>query len=211
MAYYGVRVGRKPGVYVDWKGCNKQVHGYKGAIYKKFSTEQEAIEFVGEQTSVENSGQAIKTDSSGPKVAKPKLLIPEGHVVAYTDGSYDVKEKTYGYGAVLIYPSGEEEEIEGRGDNPELAQLRNVSAELMAATKAISLAISKGYKVIHVHHDYMGVAEWAKGTWQCKVPVTKSYKQFVDEAKKKIDIQFVKVKAHSGDYYNSVADRLAAI
>ena len=36
-----------------------------------------------------------------------------------------------------------------------------------------------------------------------------SYRDFVAEARKTIDISFVKVKAHAGNKYNEMADRLA--
>ena len=35
------------------------------------------------------------------------------------------------------------------------------------------------------------------------------YKQFYDEIKKSVKVSFNKVKGHSGDKYNDVADRLA--
>ncbi|MDU2709992.1 MAG: RNase H family protein, partial [Finegoldia magna] len=39
--------------------------------------------------------------------------------------------------------------------------------------------------------------------------LTKSYKKFIDEIKPQIDINFVKVKGHSNDTYNDMADELA--
>ena len=36
MPYYVVWVGRKNGIYENWKACEEQIKGYKGAIYKKF-------------------------------------------------------------------------------------------------------------------------------------------------------------------------------
>ena len=40
---------------------------------------------------------------------------------------------------------------------------------------------------------------------------TKEYKKFYDSIKDKLNIKFVKVKAHSGDKYNEEADRLAKL
>ena len=31
--YYAVRVGRTPGIYLNWDDCKRQVEGYKGAKY----------------------------------------------------------------------------------------------------------------------------------------------------------------------------------
>lgn len=33
---YAVFVGRKPGVYLSWQECQKQVSGYPGACYQKY-------------------------------------------------------------------------------------------------------------------------------------------------------------------------------
>jgi ribonuclease HI len=44
--YYVVHKGRIPGLYNNWNDCKKQVHDYDGAIYKKFSDETEAQQFL---------------------------------------------------------------------------------------------------------------------------------------------------------------------
>jgi ribonuclease HI len=44
--YYGVAVGRKPGVYTDWPSTQRQVSGYSGGTQKGFKTFEEAVEFV---------------------------------------------------------------------------------------------------------------------------------------------------------------------
>jgi hypothetical protein len=43
---YAVQVGRQPGVYDSWPDCQKQVHGYKGAVFKGFATLAEARSFA---------------------------------------------------------------------------------------------------------------------------------------------------------------------
>lgn len=43
-AYYVVFKGKKRGVYNTWAECSVQVLGYPGAVHKKFSTYDEAIE-----------------------------------------------------------------------------------------------------------------------------------------------------------------------
>jgi ribonuclease HI len=40
--YYAVVKGRKTGVFTSWQQCEAQVKGFSGAIYKSFSTRQEA-------------------------------------------------------------------------------------------------------------------------------------------------------------------------
>lgn len=40
--WYGVAIGHRPGVYPDWASTAVQVHGYRGAQFKKFKTREEA-------------------------------------------------------------------------------------------------------------------------------------------------------------------------
>ena len=42
MKYYVVWIGRKPGIYDNWKDCERQVKGYSGAKYKSFKSKSDA-------------------------------------------------------------------------------------------------------------------------------------------------------------------------
>ena len=42
MKYYTARSGRQPGIYTTWDACRGQVEGYKGAVFKSFTDEEEA-------------------------------------------------------------------------------------------------------------------------------------------------------------------------
>jgi ribonuclease HI len=44
--FYGVAVGRKPGVYTDWSKAQAAIKGWKGPKYRKFETRAEAEAFV---------------------------------------------------------------------------------------------------------------------------------------------------------------------
>lgn len=46
MSFYAVAKGHNIGIYCFWNDCKEQVIGYKGAIYKKFSTELEAEDYI---------------------------------------------------------------------------------------------------------------------------------------------------------------------
>jgi ribonuclease HI len=46
MPWYGVKVGRTPGVFTNWKDVQKSITGFPGAKFKKFETEAEAREFA---------------------------------------------------------------------------------------------------------------------------------------------------------------------
>ena len=95
------------------------------------------------------------------------------------------------------------------GNNSSWAEMRNVAGEIKAAILAMNYAISKGYKSITIFYDYQGIESWATGEWKAKKECTKAYKEYFDEISKIVDVSFIKVKAHSGDKYNNMADRLA--
>ena len=71
MNYYAVRVGKKPGIYSTWESCRAQVHGFAGAQFKKFTTEEEAKAYM----------QALSPETA--TLAPEK--IAEGECRAYVD------------------------------------------------------------------------------------------------------------------------------
>ena len=73
----------------------------------------------------------------------------------------------------------------------------------------MEMAIQKKKNVLFLHYDYAGIEYWAKGEWKRNTLLTKSYKEIYDKYKKNLEVHFVKVKAHSGDHYNEMADQLA--
>jgi len=46
-AYYAVRCGLQRGIFTRWVDCKPHVYKVKGARYKKFSTLEEAREYLG--------------------------------------------------------------------------------------------------------------------------------------------------------------------
>src|SRR5699024_2093642 len=187
MKYYAVRKGKTPGIYTNWDDCKIQVHGFKGAIYKSFKNLKDAENFL------------------NPKDEDAK--IDKNTAIAYVDGSFKEKDMAYGSGVVYMTKNGIEEFYERYEDS--FACHRNVSGEVKASELAIQKAIEDGKEKIYIYHDYQGISSWAEGEWKANNHLTKSYKAFIENAKKKIEIHFVKVKGHSNDKYNDLADKLA--
>lgn len=192
--FYAVRNGRKIGIFNTWDECNAQVKGYKGAEYKSFKTREEAELYVkNEEKKVFN----FETDK-----------IKEDELIAYVDGSYNQKTKVFGYGVVIIDVNGNHT-FNGADTHEQYREHRNVAGEIYGSIEAIKYAIEKGKTKIYLHFDYMGIKAWALGEWKTNKELTKEYKIFIDSVKSKIDIEFIKVKAHSNDKYNDMADELA--
>lgn len=190
---YGVKNGRAPGVYETWEECKSQVHGFPGAVYKKFLSRKEAIAFVqGEEFLVEEKEE--------PRV--------EDEVVAYVDGSYDISRHMYSYGAVIFY-QGEEVELNEAFEDKDMADMRNVAGEIMGAMAAMAWARGVGAKSLTIYHDYEGIAKWPLRQWKAKKEGTQKYVAYYDTLARDLHIRFVKVRAHSNDCHNDRADLLA--
>lgn len=190
--YYAVRVGRKTGVFSTWDECSKQVIGFKGAIYKSFLTKEAAQNFVGNIEKVEISKDSIK----------------DNEIIAYVDGSYNISTGEFGYGVILL-DNHQEITFNKVIYDDELKNQRNVAGEVFGSMAAIDKAIELKKSKIYIHFDYMGIKAWAIGEWKTNIQLTKDYKKFIDEKSPLIDIEFIKVKAHSNNKYNDIADRLA--
>ena len=50
MPYYAVKIGKNPGIYKTLSEYNKQIKNFSGAIGKKFSNEEEALNFIKSNT-----------------------------------------------------------------------------------------------------------------------------------------------------------------
>ena len=198
--FYGVRVGRKDGVFNSWEETKSLVDKYPGAIYKSFSNYADAFNFAYPVQEYEPSFIAAQVE----KKESGSAAVHE--VTAYTDGSFMDGIAGWGYllledGVVLCEACGSLEEHFGG---------RNITSEIEAAKQAIQKAYDLGFGKVTVVHDYAGVGCWPDGAWQANKSYSKEYCDFVVHMRKTMDICFVKVKGHSNDFFNNKADRLAA-
>ena len=124
----------------------------------------------------------------------------------YVDGSYVDGRASYGYVAVHDGASV----AEGSGDDvpPGWLQHHNVAGEMWAVVKALEYCAGQGWRAVTIAHDYEGLEAWATGRWRAKKPATRAYQQAVRGSE--IDVQWFKVKAHTGVVWNERADALAA-
>ena len=187
--FYAVKTGRKPGIYLSWDACKAQITGYSGAVYKGFETEDEARLFL--------SDSRIEKEPS------------EDALVAYVDGSYNVATKEFSYGMVLLEAGKVIAKECEKSNDASLAAMRNVAGEIKGAEAAMRYAKEHDRKELVIYHDYEGIAKWCLGEWKANKEGTKAYKAFYDAVSRQIQITFVKVKGHSGDTYNEMADQLA--
>lgn len=227
--FYAVKIGKNPGIYTTWDECKEQVNKFPGSIYKSFKTLEEAEKFAG--IKLENiskkSNLKVKVKSTSTadyKELKPikskanvkyfeKYIEPDDiksnfDIIAFVDGSYDRVSKTFGSGiAVIDFEKNSVQEYKVAGHDK--WDQWNIVGEIEASKYAIKLAHDNGLKKLCIYHDLKNIALWASGSWQAKNEYTQSYVRFVEDYSKDIEITFVKVKGHSCNKYNDIADRLA--
>ena len=108
---------------------------------------------------------------------------------------------------VIVGDESVEEYCESYRD--EYSQMRNVAGEIKGAMKAMELCLERGVGKLYLHYDYIGIENWAKENWKANKKGTQNYRDFYKSIKDRLEVEFIKVKAHSGDKYNEEADRLA--
>ena len=191
--YYAVKAGRKTGVFESWDECKSAVSGFSGAAYKSFTNREDAIDFVN------GSAKSQKAQNREEK---------QSEAFAYVDGSYDDTTKSYSYGMVMMH--GEDElHFFKKFEKDDMSEMRNVAGEIEGSMAAMKYCIENGIKSISIFYDYEGIQKWCNGDWKAKKEGTKRYVEFYKDASKLVDVDFIKVKGHSGDKYNDLADELA--
>lgn len=206
--YYSVYRGKSetPKIVRTWDECKAEVIGCKGAIYKSFKTEKEAIEFLA--LNAEGKVKKPVKKKAKDEVSESEEVVLEGLVI-YVDGSFSLEKGNYSYGLIAIKDGESIYEDCGAGEDVNAIALRNVSGEVLGSMKAVEYAIENGFEEVTIVYDYQGVESWAIGVWKRNNPITQEYHRVMTEYKKKIKINFLKVKGHSGDKYNDIADKLA--
>ena len=187
--FYAVRKGKKTGIFNTWDECKEQVNGYSGAEYKSFTLKEEAEEYIGLNKSIDKVNY-------------------DNRVEAYVDGSYEHSIREYGSGVVILKNNNVEKTYSTKGKKESLVSMRNVAGEIEAAKIAMNYCLDNNIENLILYFDYEGIEKWCTGVWKTNKEGTIEYKKFYDSIKSKLNVEFVKVKAHSGDKYNEEADKL---
>lgn len=179
-----------PGIYTTWDEAKVQVLGFSGASYKKFSTEEEAERYVNANNN-------------------PSKQESEADCQIYVDGSYSQKNDQYAWSYVVVVDGKSIYSKYGSGNNKAYLSQRQIGGEVVAVLQALDYGIYKGFKTVEICYDYEGTEKWITGEWKAKSPIAGAYKHYFDLKNEKIDVQFRKVDAHSENFFNELADRLA--
>lgn len=190
--FYAIRVGRKPGIYTTWPEAQKQVIKFAGAQYKSFPTKAEAEAYI-------NGGNQMKQSDGHPKDV----------LLAYVDGSFNKVMRQYGSGIVFLKNEAVLAKLSIPGNDPLYVDSYQIAGEVIATVEAVKWAKEQGETRVVIYYDYQGIESWATGDWKASKPVSQNYKKAFDEVAQGMQVDFVKVKSHTGVEFNEMADELA--
>ena len=186
MKFYAVKCDSENVIFESWDEAKDFMVGKKNIKQKSFKTYEEAKLFLADEEKVLNYD------------------IP----TVYIDGSYDINTGCYSFGGVLIIDNINYQ-FNKKFEADEYSSSRNVAGEIKGAAYIINHCLKNNIKEINLYYDYEGIEKWYNGSWQAKTLIATKYVEFKDSIKDKIKVNFVKVKSHSNDKYNDLADYLA--
>lgn len=234
--HYAVIRGFRPGIYNTWfgpGGAEEQVKGYANALYKGFSSREEAELWqktgapdLRAETAVVNKpvrkrGQTLESRAVDkeevPDIAASdhdSVKAPSSQkIIIYTDGGCRRNPGPGGYGAVVMDGNSRRELSQG------FRLTTNNRMELMACIAALQSLKGSAAVVLHSDSQYVvnGIQKgWAK-KWRAK-----GWMRTKEEAAVNPDlwsvlldlcdrhrVQFVWVRGHAGTKENERCDRLA--
>ncbi|GBN10407.1 Ribonuclease H1 [Araneus ventricosus] len=201
--FYAVHKGKSPGVYKTWTECEQQIKDFPKPWFKKFYSEEEALEFV-------KKGKVTK------KINIPDHG-PDKFVTVFTDGASSCNGQEDAKAGIGVY-WGPGNELNTSMRLP--GRQTNNRAEIFAAVHALKQAKQLGIKNLRLYTDSQfvikGITEWIDN-WKEKDWISSSGKPVVnkedftalDNSRQGINVDWCYVKGHANNPGNVEADKLA--
>lgn len=130
-------------------------------------------------------------------------------VLLYTDGSHDKKTGRYSYGVVALLPNGEIHTFGQAMSNPKFAKTWNIAGECEGLLAGLSFCKAHGYNRVRICHDLQGLSHWIRGYFKAATSTTTNLVNRFFAHYSDMEVGFAKVKGHSGQEFNDLADKLA--
>ena len=215
----------------ELRQINKKSHSKNRVVCQVYHSEEQILNSIGNieypvcyngtelsgiKSTVNSYQEALDAFYSLAGIRKSDDVVPASSNVKtakytfFCDGAYSAKSNRAGAGVVIL--TGPDVIVEKHSEevhDKEFKLMRNVSGELASVFYALEYIKRHKIKSADIYVDYQGLIKWANKEWTPTKLKTKEYVELVDEVRKNCTINFIKVKSHSGDKYNDVADKLA--
>ena len=184
-AFYGVAHGRTQGVFFTWEACQKSVHGFSGAKFKKFSTKDAAAAFAaGGDLSEAASSTASSAHESRPSAA---AAVPASHAfrtlhghpsstdapfLLQSDGGARGNPGPGGAGAVIFSPNSQS--IAFQASEFHAGPVTNNQMEYAGLLLGLRAASKAGIRHLVIEGDSELMARQLAGTYLVSSPNLKA-------------------------------------
>lgn len=219
--FYGVAVGRVPGVYTTWfgpDGAEVQVKGFQGAKFKSFATRAEAEAFIKNGI---NQNRSSSKNASRKKAAT--FFLPEDEAKAlalkrtlvFTDGGAINNPGPGGYGVVIQRPDGKTQELSGgyrltTNNRMELTACIVGLEALPKTVQMVTLVSDSRYVVDGITKGW--AKRWQKNNWmrtKTEKAINSDLWQRLLKLCQRHQVDFKWIKGHAGHAQNERCDKLA--
>lgn len=224
MSFYAVRIGRIPGIYNSWNECNKQVGGFKGAIYKKFSTKISAVEFCKNKEKKYNVSKKIYSCNNCNNCTKGINIKNRQEIggfkdpnslYIFTDGSSinnGTKKANSGFGIYIPEPDSLKVKISSKlpkGKTNNYAELKAIleALKMIDCTERDTFEKTNKNKIVIVTDSQYSINcitkwanKWKKNNWISSTGKNVKNKELIKEIHPlyiKHKVSFQHIKAHT--------------
>ncbi|WP_313380054.1 ribonuclease H family protein [Proteiniphilum saccharofermentans] len=167
--FYVVWKGIKPGIYSSWDDCKAQVSGFENALYKSFSTREEAEKAFSSNPwkSLNNQqGKKVRPTATSKSTARPNSsakILPESIAVdAACSGNPGFME----YRGVFVADGAEIFHVGPMADGT------NNIGEFLAIVHALAL-LKKKNSTIPIYSDSVNAMKWVTNK-KCKTKLAQT-------------------------------------
>lgn len=201
--YYVVLMGREPGIYRTWEDVRKQIDGFFGASVAKKQTLEEAQELFCSNQRFSSQNEVKQTK----QLSSDKLHL----LNVYVDGSYKEDYGVYSYGFAVVKNGQIVYHQSGANRDEAVTKMLggSAAAELRATMEAVRYALQQQVKRVLIYYDFVGIMRLANGEKEVMNEYEQKYYEYMCAARKRMHIDFTKVKAHKDNYLNNFVDEIS--
>lgn len=194
---YAIARGRRTGIFTRLNTFQKNIIGYSNSVCRgNFKTKEEAKEWLSRRRGF---AKAERRDI----LYHRKKNLP----IVYTDGSFNSNQKKYGCAIIVLDTDGSIQTYTKANTIKSGSAHAEVEALFLCLKILVDVCRRQEFVLIH---DYEELKRIAEGELRVRNVDHKLQKEIVTFIKdREISVHFVRVKAHSGNVGNTLADTCA--